>query len=157
MSATATADQFTYALLIAAEPVSGGRAARADLDGVLAAYLFRNVPAADRDATLATFFDLLVPGGALVVQEYSVGQRRAAIAIWTAVCWLVVIPLSVLTSRRTRLYRYLWRSVLDFDSTHAFTDRLVRAGFVDVQVGTAGGWQRNVLHTFAAVKPGADR
>ena len=40
------------------------------IEGVFAAYLFRNV--ADRDAVLAGLFDLLADGGVLVVQEYSV-------------------------------------------------------------------------------------
>jgi hypothetical protein len=69
------------------------------------------------------------------------------------VCWLVIIPLGWLTSRRTRLYRYLWRSVRSFDSVQTFVDRLYGAGFVDVEVRTAPGWQRGILHTFRARKP----
>jgi len=65
-----------------------------------------------------------------------------------------VIPLSGLTSRRTELYRYLWRSVRRFDSVQTFVDRLYRAGFTDVEVRTARGWQRGILHTFRARKPG---
>ena len=64
-----------------------------------------------------------------------------------------MIPLSWLTSRQTRLYRYLWRSVLAFDSVDTFVDRLYAAGFVDVQVRTVSGWQHNILHTFRARKP----
>jgi ubiquinone/menaquinone biosynthesis C-methylase UbiE len=121
------------------------------LDGVLAAYLFRNVT--ERDEVLADVHRLLVPGGALVVQEYSVAHSRLADLVWSLVCWLVVIPLSWVTSRQTRLYRYLWRSVRGFDSVQEFTDRLYRAGFVDVEVRTAPGWQRGILHTFRARKP----
>ena len=124
------------------------------IDGVFAAYLFRNV--ADRDAVLAGIFDLLADDGVLVVQEYSIaGARRWVYAVWSAVCWLVVIPLGWLTSRRTRLYRYLWRSVRSFDSIQTFVDRLYRAGFGDVEVRTAPGWQRGILHTFRARKPPA--
>ena len=124
------------------------------IDGAFAAYLFRNV--ADRDAVLAGLFDLLADGGVLVVQEYSIaGSRSLAKAVWTAVCWLVVIPLGWLTSRRTRLYRYLWRSVRSFDSIQTFVDRLYRAGFVDVEVRTVAGWQRGILHTLRARKPSA--
>ncbi len=94
--------------------------------GVFAAYLFRNV--AERDKVLAA-------------------------AVWSLVCWSVVVPLSWVTSRRTRLYRYLWRSVLQFDSVQAFSDRLYGAGFVDVEVRTVPGWQRGILHTFRARKP----
>ena len=121
------------------------------LDGVFAAYLFRNV--VDRDAVLDDVFDLLAPGGVLVTQEYSVVGSRHAPKIWSAVCWLVVIPLAYLTSRRTSLYRYLWRSVQAFDSVPTFTDRLHRAGFVDVEVRTVSGWQRDILHTFRARRP----
>ena len=65
-----------------------------------------------------------------------------------------MIPLSWLTSRQTRLYRYLWRSVLDFDSVDTFIDRLYGAGFVDVEVRTVPGWQHNILHTFRAAQAG---
>jgi ubiquinone/menaquinone biosynthesis C-methylase UbiE len=125
------------------------------IDGVFAAYLFRNV--ADRDAVLAGIFDVLADGGVLVAQEYSItGSRPWVHALWSAVCWLVVIPLGWLTSRRTRLYRYLWRSVRSFDSIQTFVDRLYRAGFVDVEVRTVPGWQRGILYTFRARKPAID-
>ena len=120
-------------------------------DGIFAAYLFRNVP--DRDAVLSAVFELLAPGGVLVTQEYSVAGSRHAPALWTAVCWAVVIPLAWLTSRQTSLYRYLWRSVQAFDAVQQFTERLHRAGFVDVEVKTVTGWQRDILHTFRARKP----
>jgi len=123
------------------------------IQGVFAAYLFRNL--ADRDAVLAGIFELLADDGVLVVQEYSIAGSRGARLVWTAVCWLVIIPLGWLTSRRTRLYRYLWRSVRSFDSIQTFVDRLYRAGFVDVEVRTASGWQRGILHTFRARKPSA--
>ena len=122
-------------------------------DGVLAAYLFRNVPADERDQALTDVHALLSGGGTLVVQEYSVAGSAPASAVWTAVSWAVVIPLSWITSRQTRLYRYLWRSVRDFDSVQAFTDRLHAAGFVDVEVRTVPGWQQGILHTFRARKP----
>jgi ubiquinone/menaquinone biosynthesis C-methylase UbiE len=125
------------------------------IDGAFAAYLFRNV--ADRDTVLAGIFGLLAEDGALVVQEYSLAGSRGARLVWTAVCWLVIIPLGWLTSRRTRLYRYLWRSVRSFDSIQTFVDRLYGAGFVDVEVRTAPGWQRGILHTFRARKPSAWR
>ena len=121
--------------------------------GVFAAYLFRNVT--ERDKVLAGVFDLLDDDGTFVVQEYSVAGSPLAATVWSLVCWSVVVPLSWLTSRRTRLYRYLWRSVLRFDSVQAFSDRLYGAGFVDVEVRTVPGWQRGILHTFRARKPAA--
>jgi ubiquinone/menaquinone biosynthesis C-methylase UbiE len=123
------------------------------IDGAFAAYLFRNVADRDRDALLAGLFDLLGDGGVLLVQEYSIaGSRFLTRGVWTAVCWLAVIPLGWLTSRRTRLYRYLWRSVRSFDSIQTFVDRLYRAGFVDVEVATVSGWQRGILHNIRARK-----
>jgi ubiquinone/menaquinone biosynthesis C-methylase UbiE len=122
------------------------------LDGVFAAYLFRNVTR--RDEVLSAVHDLLRPGGVLVTQEYSVAGSRHAPHVWSAVCWLVVIPLAFVTSRRTALYRYLWRSVHAFDSVQTFTDRLHAAGFVDVEVRTVPGWQSGILHTFRARRPG---
>jgi ubiquinone/menaquinone biosynthesis C-methylase UbiE len=121
------------------------------VDGVFAAYLFRNVT--ERDKVLASASDLLRPGGVLVTQEYSVAGSLGARILWSLVCWLVVIPLSWVTSGDTRLYRYLWRSVLAFDSVQTFTDRLFAAGLIDVEVQTVPGWQHGILHTFRARKP----
>jgi ubiquinone/menaquinone biosynthesis C-methylase UbiE len=121
--------------------------------GAFAAYLLRNV--AERDKVLAAIFDLLLDDGTLVLQEYSVAGSQRSGLIWSIVCWLVVIPLSYLTSRQTRLYRYLWRSVLSFDSVQTMVDRLYGAGFIDVEVRTVRGWQRGILHTFRARRPAA--
>lgn len=124
------------------------------VDGVFAAYLFRNIePGDSRDQALRTVRELLTPGGALIVHEYSTAGNRLAGMVWFLVCWTVVIPLGWLTSRQTRLYRYLWRSVRTFDSVDEFTARLHRAGFVDVDVQTVSGWQRGILHTFHASAP----
>ncbi len=126
---------------------------RGSWDGILTAYLFRNVPADRRDAAVAEAFDLLAPGAWLVVQEYSVAGRAEARARWHAVCWLGIIPLGLLLDRNLALYRYLWRSVLDFDSLERFCDRLAAAGFVEVARHAASGWQRGILHTVVARKP----
>ena len=125
------------------------------LDGVFAAYLFRNLQAvgeqsASRDDVLRAVRELLRPGGVLVTQEYSVAGSRAARLIWTIICRLVVMPLSRITRTDVELYDYLWHSVLRFDSVEEFTDRLWRAGFVEVEVRTVSGWQRGILHTFRA-------
>jgi ubiquinone/menaquinone biosynthesis C-methylase UbiE len=121
------------------------------LDGVLAAYLVRNVP--DRDALCDALREVLAPGGALVLHEYSVAGNRAVTAVWTAVCLGVVVPLGWVTTRSTRLYRYLWRSVLEFDSVDQLVGRLERAGFAEVTVLPARGWQRGMTHTLVARRP----
>ncbi|EWT02499.1 ubiquinone biosynthesis methyltransferase UbiE [Intrasporangium oryzae NRRL B-24470] len=121
------------------------------LDGIFAAYLVRNVP--ERDELLASLHDQLRPGATLVVHEYSVKGNRVATAVWTAVCQVIVVPLGWLTSRRTRLYRYLWRSVMDMDSVEELEGRLRTAGFEGVGSRTIGGWQRGIIHTFSARRP----
>jgi ubiquinone/menaquinone biosynthesis C-methylase UbiE len=79
--------------------------------------------------------------------------RAVATAIWTAICWLLVVPLGWLTSRRTRLYRYLWRSVMDMDTTIELAERLQRAGFEDVHTRTVRRWQHDIIHTIHARRP----
>ena len=112
-------------------------------DGVLAAYLLRNVPQSERDQVLVAIHDQLRPGGWLALQEYSVAGRPGARSLWTVVCWLVVIPLSWLLRGSPRLYRYLWRSVLDFDSIETVLDRLRRAGVEVAQLRFGG-----MIHDF---------
>jgi ubiquinone/menaquinone biosynthesis C-methylase UbiE len=117
-------------------------------DAVFAAYLIRNLP--DPDTTLAAFRELLRPGGVLVVHDYSVADSVAARLTWHTVCWSVIIPMGRLISGDAGLYRYLWRSVLDFDGVSAFTARLGRAGFTGIRASTMTGWQRGITHAFRA-------
>ena len=126
----------------------------AAFDGVQACYLFRNVPEPERDRAVAEVFELLRPGGWVCVQEYSVAGDARARLVWDAVSHLAIIPLGRVVGRTDDLYRYLWRSVVDFDPVGRFADRLTAAGFVGVAHRTAGGWQRGILHTFVAQKPG---
>ena len=121
--------------------------------GVMTAYLYRNVPADARDRAVAEVYELLAPGGWLVVQEYSVDGDRRARLVWDVVARNIIIPLGVLLDGNHDLYHYLWRSVVEFDSVARFADRLVAAGFENVSHRTATGWQQGILHTFAARKP----
>jgi ubiquinone/menaquinone biosynthesis C-methylase UbiE len=123
-------------------------------DGIMAAYLLRNL--ADPDAALRRFHALLRPGAPLAVHEYSVQDSRRSRAMWTAMCWGVIIPLGKMRAGSTDLYRYLWRSVLDFDGVAALCARMDAAGFEDVRVQTVPGWQRDIVHTFLGRRP-ADR
>jgi ubiquinone/menaquinone biosynthesis C-methylase UbiE len=121
--------------------------------GILACYLYRNVPVVRRDKAGAEVYSLLAPGDWLVVQEYAVAGDAKARLIWDGVCHAVIIPLGVLLDRNHDLYHYLWRSVVDFDSVAQFADRLVAAGFDNVAHRTATGWQQGILHTFVARRP----
>jgi ubiquinone/menaquinone biosynthesis C-methylase UbiE len=120
-------------------------------DGVFAAYLVRNLP--DPDGGLRGIARALRPGGTLAVHDYSVAESVRARAIWTAVCWGIIIPAGLVVTGRAGLYRYLWRSVRAFDGAGAFERRLVDAGFVDVRRETMDGWQRDVVHTWVARRP----
>lgn len=121
-------------------------------DGILAAYLVRNL--ADPDPVLRTLRDLLRPGAPLAVHDYSLSGSLGSQALWTAVCWGVIIPLARVRSGRTALYRYLWRSVLRFDRSDAFVARLHRVGFTHVRADPVPGWERTIVHTFVARRGG---
>lgn len=121
-------------------------------DGVFAAYLVRNL--ADPDPVLETLRDLLRPGAPLAVHDYSLSGSLVSQALWTAVCWAVIIPLARMRSGRTALYRYLWRSVLRFDRAGALVTRLRRVGFTRVRVDPVPGWERSIVHTFVARRGG---
>ena len=120
-------------------------------DGILAAYLLRNLPAPD--VALRSFLALLRPGAPLAVHEYSVRDSVRSRAVWTAVCWMIIIPMGRLRTGSGELYRYLWRSVLQFDGVRALVTRLRDAGFVDVRTQTVPGWQQQVVHTFLGRRP----
>lgn len=120
-------------------------------DAILAAYLIRNL--ADPDAQLRELRALLRPGATLAVHEYSVRDSLAAMAVWHAVCWGVIIPAGRMSTGDATLYRHLWRSVLAFDGVRDFDRRLHTAGYTAVHTETMTGWQRGVVHTFLATAP----
>jgi ubiquinone/menaquinone biosynthesis C-methylase UbiE len=120
-------------------------------DGILAAYLVRNLP--DADGGLVALRELLAPGAPLVVHDYSVADSRRARLVWDAVCWTVIVPAGRVVTGDGELYRYLWRSVRGFDGAAGFRDRLARAGLTDVRSASVPGWQRGVVHTFRGYRP----
>jgi ubiquinone/menaquinone biosynthesis C-methylase UbiE len=124
-------------------------------DGILAAYLIRNVP--HRDAALRGLRELLRPGGTLAVHEYSVADSPLARAVWQAVCLTVIIPAGRVLSGDASLYRYLRRSVTAFDGAERFRQRLRDAGFTGVHSETVPGWQHGIVHTFLASSPAGKR
>ncbi len=124
-------------------------------DGILAAYLVRNLP--NTDAGLRAMLQLLLPGAPLAVHDYSVrGSVRARI-VWNLVCWLVIIPMGRIRSGSAAIYRYLWSSVRGFESVDAFRTRMEQAGFTELRVQTMTGWQHGIVHTFLGRRPGGTR
>jgi ubiquinone/menaquinone biosynthesis C-methylase UbiE len=114
-------------------------------DGILAAYLLRNLPVPD--AAVRAFRDLLRPGAPLAIHEYSVRDSIRSRVVWTVVCWTVIIPMGRLRTGSGDLYRYLWRSVLRFDGVRELVERLRYAGLVDIRTQTMSGWQQDIVHT----------
>lgn len=123
-----------------------------EVDAVLAAYLVRNVDA--RDRLLGLLLGLLTPGGALAVHDYAVRGDRVARVTWDAISWGVIIPLGLLTAPRSPIYRYLWRSVIDFDSVAGFRDRMSAVGYDEVRSRTFRGRQPGILHTWIGLRAG---
>jgi ubiquinone/menaquinone biosynthesis C-methylase UbiE len=126
---------------------------RGPFDGILAAYLIRNLP--DPDGQLRALRELLRPGGTLAVHEYSVRDSWRARALWAVVCWSIIIPGGRVVTGDAALYTYLWRSVAGFDGASDFRQRLRQAGFTAVHSETVTGWPRDVVHTFLATRPAA--
>lgn len=114
-------------------------------DGIFAAYLVRNL--VDPDPVLTRLYEMLAPGAPLAVHDYSLDGRLLSRAIWTAVCWAVIIPSGKLATGNAGLYRYLWRSVLRFDTVSALADRLRSHDLVGVTLGTMSGWEHGIVHT----------
>ena len=119
-------------------------------DGILMAYGIRNV--LDPDRCLANLLSLLKPGGRICFHEYSVADSRTSRAVWNAVTLGLIIPGGVLAGGAD-LYRYLRRSVNEFDGVRAFETRLSRTGFDTVRTLPMDGWQRGIVHSFLAQRP----
>jgi ubiquinone/menaquinone biosynthesis C-methylase UbiE len=123
----------------------------ASVDGVLAAYLLRNVP--DRAAVVAEVARVLRPGGTVVVHDYSVAGSWRARATWAAVCHGIIIPLAVWKRSDVPLHRYLYTSVRDFDSVDEVCRRLQAVGLTGVRHRSYRGWQDGVVHTVVGSRP----
>ncbi|GGY99549.1 hypothetical protein GCM10010365_17810 [Streptomyces poonensis] len=120
---------------------------RGPFDAVFAGYLFRNT--ADPDAVLRAVREVLAPRGRLAAHEYTLSGRARHRATWTAVCRGLVLPVASALGDG-RLYRHLWRSVVDFDTADRFADRVRAAGFDRVRVLPLPGWQTGITHTVVA-------
>jgi ubiquinone/menaquinone biosynthesis C-methylase UbiE len=117
-------------------------------DGIFAAYLVRNLP--NPDPVLARLRDLLAPGAPLAIHDYALDGRLRSQTIWTAVSWTVIIPAGKVVTGQASLYRYLWRSVLRFDTVDVLAQRLRQHGLDEVGIATMPGWERGIVHTVVA-------
>lgn len=133
----------------AMDPAADG--ATGPYDGILMAYGIRNVP--DPDLCLERLRPLLADGGTLCLHEYSVKGSLWARVVWNIVTMTIVIPLGLIFAGTTKIFRYLRRSVLEFDSIEELEARLRKAGFGSVETKPMGGWQRGIVHSFLASDP----
>lgn len=133
----------------AMDPAASG--ATGPYDAIFMAYGIRNVP--DPDECLERLRPLLAEGGTLCMHEYSVAGSWWSRFVWNAVTLGIVIPLGLIFARTTKIFRYLRRSVLDFDSVERLERRLADAGYEHLGTATMGGWQRGIVHTFLARRP----
>lgn len=133
----------------AMDPAAAGAAG--PYDAILMAYGIRNVP--DPDLCLRRLRALLRPGGTLCLHEYSVAGSRWSRAVWQLVTLTIVIPLGMIVTGSSTIFRYLRRSVMAFDSVQQLEVRLLRAGFDAVRTEPMDGWQRGVVHSFLARRP----
>ncbi|PWQ84238.1 ubiquinone biosynthesis methyltransferase UbiE, partial [Enterococcus faecium] len=78
----------------------------------------------DRDSVLQALRGLLRPGGVFAAHEYSVRDSVAATAVWNVVSTAIIIPIGRMKSGDAGLYRYLRRSVNEFDGAEQFRDRM---------------------------------
>jgi ubiquinone/menaquinone biosynthesis C-methylase UbiE len=120
-------------------------------DAIYMAYGIRNVP--DPNLCLQNLLSLLRPGGQLCVHEYSVADSLRSQLVWNAVTLSVVIPSGRVFAGSADIFKYLRRSVLEFDGVGAFESRLRAAGFADVHTLPMDGWQRGIVHSFLAQRP----
>ena len=117
-------------------------------DAILMAYGIRNVP--DADLCLKRLREQLAPGGRIAFHEYLLSGSPVHRAIWNAVAGAIIIPLGSVATGSGDLFRYLRRSVNEFDGLAAFEQRLRRAGFTQIRTESMDGWQRGIVHTVVA-------
>jgi len=133
----------------ATDPKSAG--VEGTFDGIMMAYGIRNIP--EPDLCLGNLLELLEPGAPIAFHEYSVADSAWSRTVWKAVSSGVIIPLGRALAGSSDIFRYLRRSVLEFDGLKAFVTRLESAGFESIQIMPMGGWQRGIVHTFVARRP----
>jgi ubiquinone/menaquinone biosynthesis C-methylase UbiE len=133
----------------AQDPASSG--VEGPFDGILSSWGIRNVP--DPDLFLRSAFDLLKPGGTLGFHEFILSDYKATKVKWDVLSWGFIIPFGLMTSPKSRMYHYLWKSVAQWMTADELCERMRAAGFVDVRTEPFGLWWNGILHTFLAKKP----
>ena len=122
------------------------------LDAIFMAYGIRNMP--DYDLCLQNLYKILKPQGIICFHEYSLDNNLFSRLYWRFLGHAVIIPFSALVTGSTNIFRYLIKSVLNFLSPQDFSDKISKAGFIDIEIYPQKSWRRPILRTFLARKPG---
>lgn len=100
-------------------------------DGAMVGFGIRNL--ADIDRGFREFARVLRPGAPLVVLEFTMPRRRLLRRLYLFYFLKVLPRIGRLVSGHEVAYDYLPESVLEFDSPETLAERMVRAGFVEVE------------------------
>jgi ubiquinone/menaquinone biosynthesis methyltransferase len=120
-------------------------------DAIFMAYGIRNMP--DYEKCLKNLLRMLKPGGVICFHEYSLSDNFFARLYWRIMGYLIIIPISGIISRSTKIFSYLVKSVPNFPSPNNFLDMLNNSGFEKVKRFPQPSWRRPILHSFIAYKP----
>jgi ubiquinone/menaquinone biosynthesis methyltransferase len=130
------------------DPAAAG--ASGPFDAVFMAYGIRNM--SEPDACLSRIRQLLSPGGVVAFHEYLLRGSLYSRAVWNVVAGSIIVPMGWAMSGSAELFRYLRRSVNEFDTVERFQTRIRAAGFEHLHTCSMIGWQRDIVHTVVARK-----
>lgn len=103
----------------------------AAFDAVTIAFGIRNIQ--DKQKALKGFYDVLKPGGQVLVLELTTPESRLFLSIYLLYFQKILPLIGKMVSRDNSAYQYLPDSVLQFPNAPAFAGIMASAGFTDVQ------------------------
>ena len=122
----------------------------ASFDAIFMAYGLRNMPDAER--CLENLLVLLKPGGKLVIHDYSLSNNWYASVYWCILGYGFIVPFCTLLTGSSKIFRYLIKSVLRFQTKNELRKLLFDKGFKTVGLYKHKNWRRPILVTFLAIK-----
>jgi len=117
---------------------------------IFMAYGLRNMP--DYGKCLEILYNLLQPGGRLVMHDYALAERWYSRLYWWLLGYIFVVPIGFIFAGSSRIFIYLVRSVMKFLSPSEVEGLLREKGFREVVSWPQRSWRGPILRTFVAVK-----